>query len=118
MKKVLICGTRKKGYAGTVDELLEQLLEKEEEPITIIEGCCPDSADAYAEDWAAQYEIAIEHFPSQEGSHLKRNIDMVQACDEVVAFWDGWSYGTAHTIAQAVKEGKTVTVVDISTVDV
>jgi hypothetical protein len=41
-----------------------------------------------------------------------RNEEIVAACDKVVAFWDGKSKGTAHTINIARKAGK---VVDIKT---
>lgn len=40
----------------------------------------------------------------------RRNADIVAAADEVVAFWDGYSKGTAHTIELARKAGKKVTV--------
>jgi len=32
---------------------------------------------------------------------MKRNADIIAAADEVVAFWDGQSKGTAHTIQLA-----------------
>jgi hypothetical protein len=39
---------------------------------------------------------------------------MVEDCDEVLCFWDGFSYGTAHTVAQAVLHGKPVKIIDLS----
>jgi|SRR5579859_5228126 len=39
-----------------------------------------------------------------------RNVQMVDNCDEVVAFWDGKSRGTSHTISIARKKNKPVTV--------
>lgn len=35
-----------------------------------------------------------------------RNEEIVKRCDRVVAFWDGVSRGTAHTIGLAAKYGK------------
>ena len=96
----LICGTRKKGYKELVFKELNKL--KSNKPTSIIEGCCPDSADEYAENWAKENNINIQHHPSTLGNFLKRNIEMVNKADLVIAFWDGYSYGTAHTIAQAV----------------
>ena len=119
--KWLICGTRKKGYKELVFNKLERIYWNnagmqpqgvDYKPI-IIEGCCPDSADQYAEEWSKEYGIEIMHYPSTPGNFLKRNIEMVNECDEVVAFWDGFSYGTAHTIAQAVLNNKPVKVVKI-----
>ena len=70
-------------------------------PNSIIEGCCPDSADEYAEEWAKSKNIEIQHHPPTSGNYLNRNIEMLLKCNLVIAFWDGYSYGTAHTIAQA-----------------
>jgi len=107
--KILICGTRKKGYQGIVNDTLNSIKIGFE----VIEGCCPDSADEYAEKWAKDRKIKLYHFPSTSGNYLKRNIEMVTIADMVIAFWDGFSYGTAHTIAQAVKKGIPITIIDI-----
>jgi hypothetical protein len=109
MKKILVCGTRKKGYCLFVRTNLNELHGKEE--IEVVEGCCPDSADAYAEEWAEENKVKVHHFPSTSGNYLKRNIEMVKLSDEVLAFWDGFSYGTAHTIATAVSLGKPARVI-------
>ena len=106
----LVCGTRGKGYEDLVFEKLDKLFRNKKacsvkgsdwKP-SIIEGCCPDSADSYAEKWAEREGIVINHFPSTSGNYLKRNIEMVNEATLVIAFWDGFSYGTAHTIAHAV----------------
>jgi hypothetical protein len=101
MKKLLVCGTqtKRKGYKEIVFGSLDRLIVK---PKLIIEGCCPDSADVYAEEWARDNQVEIKHFAATKGTFLKRNIEMVMECDSVIAFWDGFSYGTAHTIATAV----------------
>lgn len=41
---------------------------------------------------------------------LKRNIQIVDYADEVIAFWDGKSTGTIYTIRQARLKNKKVTV--------
>ncbi len=110
MTKWLICGTRRKDYRNLVREKLSERMRcergtiKEWKPSLIIEGCCPDSADEYAEEWAKDNKIEIKHFPSTSGNYLKRNVEMVNELDGndlVIAFWNGFSYGTAHTIALA-----------------
>ena len=122
MDKWLICGTRNKGYKELVFEKLNRKFWNERamkpqgsdwKPI-IIEGCCPDSADEYAEEWAKEIGCEIMHHPSTSGNYLKRNIEMVQKADLVFAFWDGFSYGTCHTIAQAVMRNIPVIVVKYS----
>ena len=103
--KLLVCGSRGKfsNYREKVFNTLDEY--KSKCVIEIVEGCCPDSADRYAEEWAEKNNVKIHHFPSNSGNYLKRNIQMLEECDEIVAFWDGWSYGTAQTIAQAVMMG-------------
>jgi len=116
-RDVLVCGTRKKGYKELVFSKLDELFGKNKEtdwnsvyglPISIIDGCCPDSADSYAEEWANDRKVKVQHHPSKSGNYLKRNIEMVYKADMVIAFWDGYSYGTAHTIAWATHLDKEV----------
>jgi hypothetical protein len=88
-----------------------QLLEHVNKSWTIVEGCCKDSADEVAEEFAKIHNIAIVHYPSHAGNYLLRNIDMVNNSDMVIAFWDMFSYGTAHTIAHAVRCNKQVIII-------
>ena len=110
MNNWMVCGTRRKGYEQDVYDILNKILYNKRAlkpkgsnwlPSSIIEGCCPDSADAYAEKWAMQHNIPIYHRPGTPGNYLSRNIEMVKKADLVIAFWDGYSYGTAQAIAQA-----------------
>lgn len=45
---------------------------------------------------------------------LKRNEKIVSYADEGIAFWDGSSRGTKHTIDLFLKSGKRITVIIIS----
>ena len=121
----LICGSRNKNYKDYKDLVFRELDEilqsyrnfhgMDWKPECIVEGCCPDSADIYAEDWAKKNNINIKRHPATNGGYLKRNIEMVKTNpSEVIAFWDGFSYGTAHTIAQAILNGLSVTVIGIN----
>lgn len=113
--RLLVCGTRKKGYEKLVERELDKIMSVRGEIVwlEIVEGCCPDSADQYAEDWARCNNVFVHHFPSTSGNYLQRNIEMVEACDEVLCFWDGFSYGSCHAVATAVRLGKPVRIVDI-----
>lgn len=116
--KILICGSRKTNLPRNY--ILQKILEIlrnigfSREDITLIEGCCPNSADSIAEYVSKEYDFKIIHFPSSAGNYLKRNVDMIENADTVVAFWDGYSYGTAFTIATAVKKGIPVKIFDIN----
>jgi hydrogenase maturation factor HypF (carbamoyltransferase family) len=110
----LVCGTRKKGYEAIVFETLNKLMiQNKNKPDTIIEGCCPDSADEYAEEWAKQNKIEIQHHPATPRNYLKRNIEMVNKCNLVICFWDGFSYGSCHTVAQATMRKLPVIIINL-----
>ena len=107
--KLLICGTRgaKLSYEDFVKEIPGLTYSE------IIEGCCPDSPDMYAEGYAKEKGIPIKHYPANSGNYLKRNIEMVEEADAVLAFWNKYSYGTAHAIANAVMRNKKVWIVEV-----
>jgi len=111
---MLVCGTQKKikGYEDLVHTALAlfqgALIPGE---LELIEGCCKDSADEYAETYAKQLGVKIQHHPSTKGNYLKRNIEMVKECDSVLCFWDGFSYGSCHTVATAVMNNKPVKII-------
>src|SRR3990167_4813311 len=105
--KIMICGTR----GIKLRESHKNMIHAELAGNELIEGCCKNSPDEEAEQIATRDGIKIHHFPSTKGNYLKRNIEMVAMADEVLAFWDGFSYGTAHSVAQAVMQKKKVYVI-------
>lgn len=112
--KLLVCGTRDKkmNYKKLVYSVLDLIVK----PELILHGACQKSADEYAQEWAKKNNVKTKPFPGFKGTYLKRNIEMVkelQSGDSVLAFWDGWSYGTAHTVATAVLFGIEVRIVGI-----
>jgi predicted Rossmann fold nucleotide-binding protein DprA/Smf involved in DNA uptake len=73
--------------------------------ITIISGGAK-GADSLAEDFADEYGYEIEIFYPHwnelgKAAGFIRNKQIVDACDMVLAFWDGKSKGTEHTIRLA-----------------
>ena len=71
--------------------------------------------DRLAEMAARSLHVPMLIFKADWLAHGKRagflrNQQIVDNCDEVHAWWDGKSKGTAHTIALARKAGKPVTV--------
>lgn len=47
------------------------------------------------------------------GAALRRNLDIIDYADEVIAFWDGNSSGTKYVIEQCHKVKKKITVYKI-----
>jgi hypothetical protein len=123
----LVCGTRIRNnpkYKQVVFGELDRLYNMHQELIDnglwqlqcIIQGECSDSADVYAKEWATSKGIKVESVPAKKGTYLTRNVEMVSFLkddDEIIAFWNGYSYGTAHTIAQGILHNKIVSVVDL-----
>lgn len=69
--------------------------------------------DTWAVDEAKRLGIEIKVWPADwarfgASAGPRRNYQIVEDCDEVFAFWDGQSRGTAHTIGVAERAGKPV----------
>ncbi len=74
--------------------------------------------DTLAEQYADKYRISKTILRPRYDLYkrcapLKRNDKMIDMCDKVIAFWDGKSKGTKHTIDYARKTGKDVYVIII-----
>jgi hypothetical protein len=70
-------------------------------------------ADRLAKQYAAENGISIREFLPDWDTHGKsagylRNKQIVEACDELVAFWDGESRGTKYSITLAEEANKPV----------
>lgn len=71
--------------------------------------------DRLGEEWAAKRGIPIKRFIpdwTDKGAGLRRNVEMAEYADALIAIWDGESRGTAHMIAAAEARGLRVFVFD------
>lgn len=108
--KVAIVGSREYGQIYKVQEYVCSL-----PPDTVIVSGGARGVDHMAEFAALATGKAVQIFKPDWNKHGKkagylRNIDIVNAADRVVAFWDGVSKGTQHSITLAKKNGKPVEV--------
>ena len=74
--------------------------------------------DTLARDYAVQHGIRLTEFlPDysryKRGAPLKRNEQIIEYADVILAFWDGQSKGTKFVIDKAEKIGKEVRVIVI-----
>jgi hypothetical protein len=65
-------------------------------------------ADSLAARWSKENNIKFTCFPAKWHEYgmkagYMRNKDIVQYCDKLLAFWDGASKGTNHTINRCKK---------------
>lgn len=107
--KVLVCGSRSITDFATVVTVLHQAPFDYTE---IIHGGAI-GVDRLAEQIAKTSQIPTKVYLPDWNTHgksagIKRNIEMVEACDAVIAIWDGKSKGTKFTIDYAKKKGKEV----------
>lgn len=110
-KKVAIIGSR----SFNDYEFLKEKLNPDSISIIVSGGAF--GADELAEQYAEEHEIPMRIFkPNWKlGKHagLLRNIEIVDFCDFVIAFWNGKSKGTKHAIEYAKKIGKEVVIYEI-----
>lgn len=116
--RVIIAGTRYfndypllRSYA---DKVLSQKV-KEGYEIVILSGHCNKGADKLGERYAQEKNYPCRLYPAlwdkyKMGAGHKRNKQMVEEADALIAFWDGESTGTLSTINYAKEKGIAVRV--------
>jgi len=114
MFRVIVAGGRGFNNYPLMKERLNVLLANQPE-VTIISGTAA-GADRLGERYAEERELPVERYPAQWDLHgkaagYKRNQQMAEVADALVAFWDGQSRGTKHMIDIATKIGLAVRVV-------
>lgn len=75
-------------------------------------------ADAYAEEYAKYEGVDIEVYKPDWDKHgnsagYLRNAILVEKADMVIAYWDGESKGTAHSIELAIRQRKPLAIIRI-----
>lgn len=80
------------------------------EEITEVVSGKARGADSYGETWAHLIGLPIKEFPADwktfgRSAGYRRNTDMADYADALVAIWDGHSKGTKHMIDLARSRG-------------
>lgn len=107
MLRVCVCGSRSFDNYGYMRDCLDEILPAGD--VEIISGCAM-GADLTAERYAVARAFPIRRYPANwsigRQAGMIRNLEMLKACDVVVAFWDGQSSGTRQMIEEARKAEK------------
>ena len=107
--KLTVTGSRNWKDKQTIYNELDKI-----NPDMIIEGGSY-GADAIAKQWAIdnnKSRLTVRPVDStRKQDYILRNHKMVEIADKVIAFWDGKSKGTKHTIDKARKDGKLLKIV-------
>lgn len=108
-KRLAVVGSRTFANKSLLADVLAEMA-----PTTVISGGAK-GADSLAEAWARKNGVETliflpDHKQYRHAFH-HRNRLIAEACDGLVAFWDGHSTGTKYTINYARRLGKSVKVV-------
>ncbi len=103
------------GSRGITSVDLEKYLP---EGVTEIVSGGAKGVDSCAREYALSHDIKLTEFlPDYKrygrGAPLKRNLQIIEYADIVLAFWDGESRGTKYVIDNCRKSGKEVKVYTI-----
>lgn len=108
--KTVIAGSR----GARKESVFKAMAKIDWTPTLIISGCAR-GADAAGEAWAAERGIPVDRMPANWAKYgrsagMRRNIEMVEKAEALVAVWDSLSRGTEDVIARARRLGLTVKV--------
>ena len=113
-----VVGSRDFDDQVLLDFVMAEYMIEYDGNLTIVSGGAR-GADREAKIWAQVQEprLPITEYYAEWDKHGKaagyiRNAEIVKASDEILAFWDGKSKGTQHTINLAKKANKTVTIIE------
>ena len=99
-------------------DLLVSILEQYKSKITLVVSGAAKGADSLGERWAIKNNIKTLIFPADWEKYGKRagfirNEDIIKNCDCVIAFWDGISKGTTHSLSLCEKYNKPYKIINI-----
>lgn len=110
--KIAIVGSRPEGLANPelVKTMVRAYVEQLPKDSIIISGQAL-GVDTWAEQAAKEFGYKFIPFPAKwktygKSAGYRRNAEMVNEANKVVAFWNGRSRGTDHTINMARREQK------------
>ena len=100
--RVIIAGGRDFKDYDTLLNTVDSLLENIDKKIVIVSGGAR-GADSLGEQYAVDHGYKIKEFPARwdqygKSAGFRRNVQMAENADCLIAFWDGQSHGTEHMI--------------------
>ncbi len=116
--RVIIAGSRQGVELRHIEAAMEYALTRWQAPAVVISGACPRGADAAGEAWASARGIPVERYPADWAKHgraagPRRNRDMAQVADALLAVRCGDTPGTRNMIAEARRKSLWVIVMNV-----
>lgn len=114
--KLAVVGSRSFNDYSLLKEILDEYRSINNIDVIISGGAI--GADSLAEKYARENNIETLLFLPDWKKHGKsagmiRNQDIIKNCDTCIAFWDGSSKGTKHSISLAEKNNKKIIVINV-----
>jgi hypothetical protein len=115
--RIIIAGGREFDDYTKLKEYCNHSFQKiDKSTIEIVSGTA-GGADTLGERYAGDNGLTIKRFPAnwdkyKKGAGYRRNAEMAEYAQSLIAFWDGKSRGTMHMINIAKKKGLQVRVVE------
>lgn len=112
--KIIIAGGRMFNDYNKLKESCDNILVNQKD-VEIVSGTAA-GADKLGERYAQEKGYEVKKFPAQwdlygKSAGYRRNQEMAEYADGLIAFWDGKSKGTKHMIDIAEKGGLKVRVI-------
>ena len=112
--KIIIAGGRNFRDYDKLRESCDNILVNQKD-VEIVSGMAA-GADTLGERYAQEKGYEVKKFPAQwdlygKSAGYKRNQQMAEYADGLIAFWDGKSRGTKHMIDIATNKGLKVRVI-------
>lgn len=116
MFRVIIAGGRDFNDYELLERTIDKLLVNITDDITVVCGMA-HGADTLGEQYAKKRGFVVNYFPADWNKYgrsagYRRNEQMAQNADALVAFWDGHSRGTKHMIDLANRYGLKVRIIN------
>lgn len=114
MRRIIVCGGRDFDDYGYLEKCLNGVIAEVGCDVVIVCGKAK-GADTLGERYGKSHDLPIDCYPADwerygKSAGFRRNLVMLDNADMVVAFWDGKSKGTQHTITVGRNRGLDVRV--------
>ncbi|MCL1894278.1 MAG: DUF2493 domain-containing protein, partial [Holophagaceae bacterium] len=106
MCRTIIAGSR----CFSEEHLIAEAVKESGFQLSSVISGCARGVDTLAINWASKNGIRVEKFPANwnlygKSAGYKRNKQMADVADALIAIWDGDSRGTKHMIDIATAKG-------------
>ena len=116
--KIAVIGSRSYSNYEQFKIIMKKLIDSLNSDIVLVSGGA-NGADSLVAKYADEFNIPIEVYlpdwSKGKGAGFKRNYDIWNHSDIGIAFWDGYSKGTAHSFSISRQQKKNLYVFNYTT---